>query len=433
MISAQFAFPVPAYTSARPAASRAIELDQDQSDGSHFSRMLHEISENDAPRNDDWNTDSGTPGQRQNGNSSSNVIAARTTVDQTSLNMPALAELLGLPGARETLQKSGAGLLVKNESANASAPARANEKAAAVKNTVSPASADNLVVPSELQSALDDEPAANENSMDSSEHAGVCCNANSPEQSESGAAISATPDTAFSEPIAFAMFVTEDESSEGSANSPAATNGALASVAGNAAMLSIESPESSTAAHNGETQPNTLAVGVAPAEMAHNSETRSAEIEQAHSTQAPDAEALTEFRNEVVRNVHVELQTENNQRVDVRFLASNSELHVSVRSADANLTEALRNHMPQLTSRLNEQHFRAEVWIPRSAEASQSNARNSHSFDSPGGHTGGQGNPGRRQNGRQNDMPDSSSPNSSDNSIPAETTFKEITNPTWLL
>jgi hypothetical protein len=59
----------------------------------------------------------------------------------------------------------------------------------------------------------------------------------------------------------------------------------------------------------------------------------------------------------------------------------------------------MQEHMPELTSRLAQQRYQTEVWMPKEAASpSSSNNSNSNSNGSP---NPGDGNPGGRQNGQQ--------------------------------
>ncbi len=109
-----------------------------------------------------------------------------------------------------------------------------------------------------------------------------------------------------------------------------------------------------------------------------------------------------------VNNVHLHLTGDNNQRVDVRLVDYNGELRVSVRTGDTNLAQSLQERMPELTSRLDTQHFRSEIWTPSIAGATKTET-NGSSFSGAnaggsanyGDNTGRQGN-SRGQNGNSN-------------------------------
>jgi hypothetical protein len=100
--------------------------------------------------------------------------------------------------------------------------------------------------------------------------------------------------------------------------------------------------------------------------------------------------------NEPLRNMHIQLSGDNNQRVNVQLVDRGGELRVSVKSPDPVLSQTLQQHMPELTSRLQQQSYRTEVWMPKESASSSSNNSNSNGSSNPG-----YGNPGGRQNGQQ--------------------------------
>lgn len=109
---------------------------------------------------------------------------------------------------------------------------------------------------------------------------------------------------------------------------------------------------------------------------------------------------------EPVRNVHMQLVNENNLRVDVRLIDRGGELHVSVKSADAGLTQSLQDHMSDLTSRLDQQHVQSEVWMPKTAEASSADAGSTRDFSSDKNNGSYSGNSDGRRDGQQQQKPD---------------------------
>lgn len=239
-------------------------------------------------------------------------------------------------------------------------------------------------------------------------------------------------------PLAFSMLISPNHEEEGSAASDTASGSAAA------AALSTDTQHLSSALttaagtgtaagftneHHSDAQPNPQAAPLAQAEGSRASSDRSAELEQPRAAGAAASDAAAETPPaDPIRNLRLQVEGDNNQRVDVRLTEEGGELRVSVRSADPNLTQALQDHMPDLTNRLEQQHFRTEVWIPRSSETSDSGASNARSFHSSSGDSSGQQNPGRRQNGRENQQPNQNS----EEDIPSQTTFQEITNQLWL-
>ncbi len=125
-----------------------------------------------------------------------------------------------------------------------------------------------------------------------------------------------------------------------------------------------------------------------------------------HGEELPGPAANTD----PVRNVLLQLKADDNRRVDVRLVERGGELHVSVKSADPVLTQHLQDHMPELTSRLDEERLNHAVWMPRLAETNRSESRSNSSNSFTSGNSGGgsseNGDAGRRQNGNGHSRPD---------------------------
>ncbi len=113
------------------------------------------------------------------------------------------------------------------------------------------------------------------------------------------------------------------------------------------------------------------------------------------------AEADPAAQSEPVRNVRLQLEGENNQRVDIRLVEVAGEMRVSVRAGDTKLAQTLQEHIPDLSNRLDQQRFRAEIWSPRTESASPSSGSNVGGQSSRGGDAPGQGGQQRQGNGRQ--------------------------------
>ena len=130
---------------------------------------------------------------------------------------------------------------------------------------------------------------------------------------------------------------------------------------------------------------------------------------QANSTHSEEL-AGSAATTDPVRNVLLQLKADDNRRVDVRLVERAGELHVSVKSADPALTQRLQDHMPELTSRLDEERFNHAVWMPRLAETnrseSSSNSSNSFTNGNSGGGSSQNSDAGRRQNGNGHSRPD---------------------------
>lgn len=124
--------------------------------------------------------------------------------------------------------------------------------------------------------------------------------------------------------------------------------------------------------------------------------TEYAPAEQTANTQA--ASAVTEIRLQVDGTA--------NQHVNVRMVQEADGLRVSVRSNDPALTQSLQERVPELTTRLEQHHYQAEVLLPERSEATHFTPANSGTNmqqDSPNRQHGspGQGSSQHKQNQQQ--------------------------------
>lgn len=109
---------------------------------------------------------------------------------------------------------------------------------------------------------------------------------------------------------------------------------------------------------------------------------------------------------EPVRNMHMQLVSDDNRRVDVRLIDRGGELHVSVKSADPALTQSLQDHLPDLTARLDKQHMQSEVWVPKTPEPTKADAGSTNGSLSDPNARSYSGNSDGRKDGRQQERPD---------------------------
>lgn len=107
------------------------------------------------------------------------------------------------------------------------------------------------------------------------------------------------------------------------------------------------------------------------------------------STQTEPASSST-ATPDPLRNILLQLKSDDNRRVDVRLIDRGGELHVSVKSADPALAQQLQEHIPELTSRLNDQQFNHDLWLPKLNEVARPAAadNNAGSFTESGSHSG---------------------------------------------
>lgn len=138
-------------------------------------------------------------------------------------------------------------------------------------------------------------------------------------------------------------------------------------------------------------------------------DTPQAASEQPTHTTATDFEARQETAgSEPVRNVHMQVIGDNNNRVDVRMIDRGGELHVSVKSGDLSLTRGLQEHMPELTSRLEQGRFHAEVWMPKLSDVAKPEMSGTRDFSSDGnsGSNSSNGYSDQQRKGKQQHQPD---------------------------
>jgi flagellar hook-length control protein FliK len=239
--------------------------------------------------------------------------------------------------------------------------------------------------------------------------------------------------TASNDPLAFTMSVTAESDSVTPAASSTSAGTEQAVIAG--ASLQHSDPTAITAAgptptpateHSVAEQTNFIASDATPAPVSHGSDSAEASSATQHAAPIePESETNTS-QGTTVHNVQVQVGTNPNERVDVRMTTQGGDLRLSVRSANADVTRALQEHMPELTNRLEQQHYHTEVWIPRSSESAASNGSNARGFQSSNGDGSGQGQSGNRQNGQQQNDPEWL------DEIAPQRGFKETYTSTWL-
>ena len=135
--------------------------------------------------------------------------------------------------------------------------------------------------------------------------------------------------------------------------------------------------------------------------------------EAAHSVASAPGDEVTASTNnsDPLRNILLQLKSDDNRRVDVRLVDRDGELHVSVKSADPALAQQVQEHMPELTSRLSDQQFTHDVWMPKLSEVVKTEGANNNgnSFNNNNSSQSGQsngGNAGRQQSSNGQSRPD---------------------------
>jgi flagellar hook-length control protein FliK len=78
------------------------------------------------------------------------------------------------------------------------------------------------------------------------------------------------------------------------------------------------------------------------------------------------------------RDIKLQVAGAGPQRVEVHLSERAGQVQVAVRTPDSHLSDALREHLPTLTTRLAESGIRAETWHPSAPAEWQRNTETSH-------------------------------------------------------
>ncbi len=214
-----------------------------------------------------------------------------------------------------------------------------------------------FAIPFELQQLLDD--ASADEAAPAAMSGGVPGSTTGQAAGKTGDTAPATASSAATTaaaPLAFAMLISADGDNAEAANpraisaSPdaAAFSMELQHAASSVTVTAAQGPADSTAEHSSDPQSNPLAAPIGEGETEHAAGDRFKIVEQPGAMAASDLDGAADAsRNEAVRNVRLQLEGDNNQRIDIRLTDQGGAVYVSVRSADANLTQALQDHMPR--------------------------------------------------------------------------------------
>ena len=96
---------------------------------------------------------------------------------------------------------------------------------------------------------------------------------------------------------------------------------------------------------------------------------------------------ITEDRSSAAqppRTIQVQLAGTDEQRVDLRLVEHAGGLSVSVRASDSALTSTLREHLPELSARLEAERYQTQTWLPQASEASNGGSSSGSSGHAPG-------------------------------------------------
>lgn len=197
-----------------------------------------------------------------------------------------------------------------------------------------------------------------------------------------------------------------DPKQSGSLDSPRTVTSGASIIALDAQAGSGSEKHSSDSQSSGDSQ-TYLDQSVAP----HALQEKPVFTENISATRAvPADDRSVTSPNDPLRNILLQLRSDDNRRIDVRLVERAGELHVAVKSADPVLSERLQQHMPDLTSKLETGRVTAEVWMPKLTE-SQRSENGSTSTDTQAGTDGqptsfAQSESGRRQQGQSHNRPD---------------------------
>jgi hypothetical protein len=95
-----------------------------------------------------------------------------------------------------------------------------------------------------------------------------------------------------------------------------------------------------------------------------------------------------------LKDLSVQVKQPNQESVELRVVEREGEIHVAVRTGDADLAHGLRQGLPELVDRLDQGGFRSEAWRPSGvvsapepssqAQSKSSESRNPDSQSQPG-------------------------------------------------
>ena len=222
-----------------------------------------------------------------------------------------------------------------------------------------------------------------------------------------GTANSALPATPAG-PVAFAVRVNPEQAKVAESDPQDQDNG----TAGSPILLDTREPIVGPVAaapeqeHKDNGSQDGLPTAIAEVEIQKPQQTFSEHLQSADSAKTAEPEPdLKNVPAEPARQIHVQVAGDGNQRVDLRVIERDGTMSVSVRAADPNLSRTLQEHMPELTSRLEAEHFHAETWIPKANAPTSSSFEQGKSDSNPGYSPGGNGS-GQQQGGQRDAKPE---------------------------
>jgi hypothetical protein len=144
-----------------------------------------------------------------------------------------------------------------------------------------------------------------------------------------------------------------------------------------------------------------------PAQQTSDPQTNSPQTAEIEATDGENSAAVPA----PLRSVQVQINGQDNLRIDLRLVERSGSLSMSVRSLDGDLNRTLQDHLPELMTKLADQPGQAEWWTPKTQMAESTNGPGSGggSKEDSAGSQGQQSqsgqDSGKQQSGRQSNQP----------------------------
>ena len=101
-----------------------------------------------------------------------------------------------------------------------------------------------------------------------------------------------------------------------------------------------------------------------------------------------------------LKDLSVQVRQSNQESVELRVVERDGELHVAVRTGDADLAHGLRQGLPELVDRLDQGGFRTEAWRPAGVVSAPEPSSQAHTRSSESRNPDSQSQPGWSQQER---------------------------------
>jgi len=188
------------------------------------------------------------------------------------------------------------------------------------------------------------------------------------------------------------------------------TKGTLWAGSGNKAILYRIDKKSGDAVEASDvkdtTQPATALQHVA---AAFEQSGRSADVTAQPRTQAAaqttetatvHTESSTKPAAAPLKDISMQVTQSGEEKVEIRVVQQSGEVHVAVRTGDADLTHGLRQGLTELVGKLEDNGYRADTWRPAASTAATASLSQSQDSQGASGHSH-YGDSSNRQNGSQ--------------------------------